>query len=200
MNHAHSAAHYGMNGAAHSAASRGALLLATLLCALALLAGCGRDRSPEGNADGISLAERGQLTRSVLCYFATADGETMEPERRELVLDEGSRETMAKLLIAELARGPHREDLYATVPPTIEIDALFFDDVGGMFVSFVGASLLPWSWGSSSEFLMVRSTVRSLGAAFPSVRRITFLVDGRRADSLAGHVGTAHPFEVAEWR
>lgn len=179
---------------------RACMLAPAIILTLTFAIGCGRDRAPKDSTEAMSLAERGLLTRSVLCYFATADGETMEPERRELVLDEGSRETMAKLLLAELARGPHRDDLYATVPPTIEIDALFFDDVGGMFVSFVGASLVPWGWGSSSEFLMVRSTVRSLGSAFPSVRRITFLIDGRRADSLAGHVGTAHPFEVAEWR
>jgi hypothetical protein len=135
-----------------------------------------------------------------MLYFADAEGRRLEGEKREVYPDDATREAVVRSLLRELAAGPARSDLHPVVPPTLEVEAVFFDDMGGLFISFGGSSLASRDWGAASELAFVKSIVRTVGGGFPEVRRVTLLVDGEVVESIAGHVACMHPFEVAEWR
>ncbi len=172
-----------------------------LLSALTLFlaTACGPDRSQQETAEDDVLSDEGMFLRSALVYFVKGDGETLVGEKRELAPADPSRESLARLLIDELARGPILPDHHPVTPPSLEVTGIFFDDMGGLYFDFVGSSLRDWGWGSSSEFLFVRTIVRTMAVAFPEVRRVIFLIDGARAESIAGHLDARNPFEVAEW-
>ncbi len=170
-----------------------------LAAALTVAAGCGK--TPEGEEEAGDVAvESGELSRSAMLYFTGADGRKLVGERREIYPADPSREAVAHSLFRELAGGPTTGGHHPVVPPTLEVESLFFDDIGGLFISFSGASLKGWAWGSSSELGFIKGIVRTVGSSFPEIARITLLVDGERVESIAGHVESFHPFEVAEWR
>jgi len=174
--------------------------LASILLLLALLtAGC-RARQERPGEEGTAVAEEGEFSRSAVLYFESAGGGELAAERREIFPDDLSREAFARALLAALAAGAASPSHGNVVPPALEVEGIFFDDMGGLFLDFKGASLRGWSWGSSSELAFVRAVVRTMGRSFPGVTGVTFLVDGERVESIAGHVGAARPFEVAEWR
>jgi hypothetical protein len=47
--------------------------------------------------------------------------------------------------------------------------------------------------GMDSEMLAVFSLVNSITMNFPAIKRVQILVDGRIAETLAGHVDLSHP-------
>lgn len=175
------------------------MLWLVILFAAALAGGCGETPDGEEEAGELTI-EPGQLSRSAMLYFAASDGQKLVGEKREIYPADPSREAVAHSLLRELAGGPTRTGLYPVAPPALEVRSLFFDDMGGLFINFSGASLKGWSWGSASELGFIRSIIRTVGSSFPEIGRVTLLVDGERVESIAGHVESLHPFEVAEWR
>jgi hypothetical protein len=151
----------------------------------------GESRAPEESAS---------VSRSAVLYYAGADGETLVPERRAILLHGHGREEFAVRLVLELARAPEAEGSFATLPAGIRVRGVFFDDLGDLYVDFDRASLAEGSWGTSSEILAIRSIVRTLSDSFPEVVRIGFLVDGGGVETLGGHVDAAHPFAASDWR
>ena len=188
-----------MRGLADRCAPWGSSALLAGLFALIVAAGCGGSPENTEDEDGVG-GDHGQLSRSALLFFANSDGRRMEGEKREIYPADPTREAVVRSLLRELAGGPVRNGLHPVVPPTLEVASVFFDDMGGLFISFSGASIASRQWGSASELGFVKSVIRTVGSSFPEVMRITFLVDGERVESIAGHVETIHPFEVAEWR
>ncbi|MFH1680338.1 MAG: GerMN domain-containing protein [Candidatus Eisenbacteria bacterium] len=182
---------------------RGALwpLLALLLVVLVVVFLIRERGSEPGGIGGEAVREEeATYSRSALLYYAAGDGESLAPERRELLLRGHGREEFAIRLVSELARDPLTEGSYATLPPGTLIRGVFFDDMGELYVDFDGESLRDWSWGTSSEILAIRSIVRTLSDSFPEVARVGFLVDGNGVETLGGHVDATHPFEAADWR
>lgn len=181
------------------AARHGLALAASAAFALALAAGCGG--APGGGDEAEEPAvEEGQLSRSAMLYFADADGKRLEGEKREVYPEDATREAVVRSLLRELAAGPARPGLHPVAPPALEVEGVFFDDTGGLFIGLSGASLESHRWGAASELAFIKSIVRTVGGGFPEVMRVTLLVDGEVVESIAGHVACLHPFEVAEWR
>ncbi len=179
------------------AVSRGRFA-AVLLAFVLITPGCRPHREGVGEEEGPAV-EGGELSRSAVLYFES-DGGELAGERREIFPGNPSREAFARALLAALAGGSESSSRRAVVPPALETEGIFFDDMGGLFLDLKGASLRSWRWGSSSELAFVRAVVRTMGGSFPDVSRVTFLIDGERVESIAGHVGATRPFEVAEWR
>lgn len=184
---------------------RGGALWPWVVLVLAIVAGifflCNRsDMTPVVEEIESGTPSEGSHTRSVLLFFADADGEGLVPERRELAMANGGREEFVRLLVDELARGPLAGEGWPTWPGRFRVKGVFFDDLGELYVDLLGEALGDWTWGTSSEILAIRSLVRTLAASFPEVVRVGILVDGNAVESLGGHVDARHPFEVAEWR
>ncbi len=164
-----------------------------------LLTGCSGTPEQEGKEEDPAV-EKGDLSRSAMLYFTTPDGRELSGEKREIFPADPSREAYTRSLLHALAVGPAREGLYPVVPPALEAEGVFFDDMGGLFISLNGASLRGWAWGSSSEMAFLRGILRTLGGSFPEVGQVSLLVDGERVESIAGHIEAYYPFEVAQWR
>ncbi len=160
---------------------------------------CRRTEEPPGVERESALVGEESVARTAVLYFGRGESGRLEPERRDLLIEDTSREAFARLLVEELAAGPLSGDAHPVLPPEAKVRSVFFDDLGGLFIDLEGTSLSRWTWDASSELMALHSMVKTLSASFPEVLRIGFLIDGSVTESFRGHVDTTHPFEVAEW-
>ena len=70
--------------------------------------------------------------------------------------------------------------------------AFYVSEKGDAFVDLTGiAAAHPG--GSLTELLTVHAIVNAITANLPAIQRVQILVDGREADTIAGHVDIRRP-------
>ncbi len=127
----------------------------------------------------------------VTLFFSEEEGEYLVGEKREIPkrdrVEEEARET-----IAELIRGPQGAFI-PTVPSRAKLLTLQIDAQGLAKVNFDQALSREHPGGSSAEMLTLYSIVNSLTLNFPQIKRVQILIDGKAAESIAGHISLKHP-------
>src|SRR5690606_24374874 len=89
---------------------------------------------------------------------------------------------------------PQGSPLEPTLPAQTKL--LRINVAGGRAEIDLSREVRTYFWGGSrSEELLVDSLVRTVGQ-FDGVREVSLLVEGRREESLAGHVGIGASFPV----
>jgi sporulation and spore germination protein len=126
-------------------------------------------------------------------YYGTPDGQALAAVKREVPLGEGPREQGRQILESELDDAP--APYLSLIPRGTTLRAFYITDRGDAFVDLsVEASTLH-PGGSTHELLTVYAIVNAVTANLISVERVQILIDGRQADTLAGHVDLRRPFE-----
>lgn len=133
----------------------------------------------------IPLAETGEKTRVVL-YFADQRG-NLVAEPREITRVKG----IARRTMQELCRGPAGEGRFPVIPAGVEVKDINISD-GLATVNFSRELTSSHGGGSSGELLTVYAIVNTL-TQFQTVERVQILVDGRKIETLAGHVDISVP-------
>lgn len=110
--------------------------------------------------------------------------EKMLPEKRMVNL---TGQMKAKVIVEELLKGPSGKGLDKLSSKLKLIDVKVEDNTA--FVDFVGEGL---SGGSLEEELVVDSIVKSL-TEDASIQQVQFLVDGKVAETLMGHLDMSKP-------
>ena len=95
------------------------------------------------------------------------------------------------LLVEALVAGP-QGDLTATLPPDARVLGAFVTRAGVAYVN-VSKEAQAVLVGSHAELRSVFALVNSVTANLPAVKRVQILVDGRPAETLAGHVDLGRP-------
>ncbi|MFZ5562776.1 MAG: GerMN domain-containing protein [Thermodesulfobacteriota bacterium] len=129
----------------------------------------------------------------VYLYFATGDGATLAAEKR-VVETSADPARLAGAIIDGLARGPKRDDLVRTVPPETACRALYVTADRTAYVDFTPAIREGHPGGAQAELLTIYAIVNSLAINVDGIDRVKFLIDGREADTLAGHVDLGAAF------
>lgn len=184
------------------------VLACALLVCLAAGIGCGGGPGGEGApstepaaaGDSASrwLAElesgAGEANRlKVFLFYQSADGDLLLPVEREIFRTEELVD-QAKQVIELLARAPEDGEAVSALPPGTRLRSLFLFEDGLAVADFSGEMSRAHPGGVWGEVATIYSVVDSLTFNFPSIRRVKILVDGREAETLAGHVSLAHPF------
>jgi len=127
----------------------------------------------------------------VTLFFSEEEGEYLVGEKREIPkrdkVEEEARET-----ITELIRGP-QGTFIPTVPPRTKLLTLQIDAQGLARVNFDQALSRGHPGGSSAEMLTLYSIVNSLTHNFPQIKRVQILIEGKAAESIAGHISLKQP-------
>ena len=129
---------------------------------------------------------------AVYLYFASrsADHLTAEPHAIRSLPDPG---TLGARIVKTLIQGP-RGPLTRTLPPETRLRAFFITPDGTAYLDFSGEIASRHPGGIDSEMLTVYSVVNSLVLNVPQVEAVKFLVEGREAASLSGHLDISSPF------
>jgi len=129
----------------------------------------------------------------VFIFYQSSSRNQLRPEENEIFRTERLTD-QAKQVIELLARGPAGKGAVSALPPGTRLRSLFLFEDGLAVVDFSGEMSRAHPGGVWGERASVYAVVNSLIFNFPSIRRVKILVDGREAETLAGHLSLARPF------
>jgi spore germination protein GerM len=126
-------------------------------------------------------------------YYASEDGQYLVPVRREVPLAEGLVPQGREILGAQLQEAP--SPFVSVIPAGTALRAFYVTDRGDAFVDLSPEASSQHPGGSSTELLTVYAIVNAVTANLPTIQRVQILIDGREADTLAGHVDLRRPLQ-----
>lgn len=115
---------------------------------------------------------------NITLYFSDAEASSLVREIRRIKVPKG--ESMEKLIVTELIRGPQKEKTYRTIPAETKIRSVETTD-GVCFVNLSSDFINKYNGGTSAELLTVYSIVNSL-TELSNVDRVQFLIEGEKKD------------------
>jgi len=174
-------------------------LMAAGVIALALLAWgvnswLGRIAAPGETAPAPTAAPAeptGHITATL--FYASADGQTLLPMRREVPLAEGVVAQARQVLTTQFSGAP--EGMVSVIPPGTKLRAFYVTDRGDAFVDLSQEITSAHPGGSQTELLTVYAIVNAVTANLPAIQRVQLLVEGKEVDTIAGHVDVRRPLQ-----
>jgi spore germination protein GerM len=126
-------------------------------------------------------------------FYASADGQALVPIQREVALAEGLVPQGREILTAQLQGAP--SPYVSVIPEGTTLRAFYVTERGDAFVDLSPEVSSRHPGGSSTELLTVQAIVNAVTANLPTIQRVQILIDGREADTLAGHVDLRRPLQ-----
>ena len=124
-------------------------------------------------------------------YYADEQGQALVPVQREVPLAEGTVPQGRAIMAAQLAVAPAPH--FSVIPPGTTLRAFYVTDRGDAFVDLSREAAANHPGGSFLELMTVYAIVNAVTTNLPAVQRVQILVDGKEADTLAGHVDLRRP-------
>lgn len=122
-------------------------------------------------------------TKMVTLFFADESGQQLVMEEREIPKVVG----IARVTVEELIKGPTQVSLKSTLPNSTQLLDINVRTDGLAIVDFSGDLIKDLPASAQSEKLAVYSIVNTL-TQFPTVEKVEMRIDGKRVDTLLGHV------------
>ena len=152
----------------------------------------GRTSSPElPVAPAPAPAPTARITATL--FYGAPDGVSLAPVRVDVPLAEGAVAQGRQILGALLQPPP--APYRAVVPPGTTLKALYLTANGDAFVDLSADVSTKHPGGTQAELLTVYAIVNAMTTNLQGVQRVQLLIDGREADSVAGHVDVRRPLE-----
>ena len=174
----------------NSSNAKGILLIAFLLFAIVL--GALIFRKYDTAMRGVEPAQKEAPVGSavVTLLFASADGEHLVREGREVEIEPDT-EAGVESVVDELISGP-LGSLAPTLPPNVRVLGV---RVNGEVAQIDFGRELKDSMpsGSSAEMVAVYSIVDTVALNFPKIKAVQFLVEGAAVQDLNGHLDLSTP-------
>ena len=126
-------------------------------------------------------------------YYASADGQALVPVRREVPLAEGIVPQGREILATQFQAAP--APYVSVIPEGTTLRAFYVTERGDAFVDISPEVSAKHPGGSFTELLTVYAIVNAVTANLPTIQRVQILIDGKEADTLAGHVDLRRPLQ-----
>jgi spore germination protein GerM len=126
-------------------------------------------------------------------YYADADGQALVPLQREVPLEEGTVAQGREILAAQLEPAP--EPQVSVIPMGTMLRAFYVTERGDAFVDLSREVSTNHPGGSFTELLTVYAIVNAVTANLPAIQRVQILIEGKEADTLAGHIDLRRPLQ-----
>ncbi|MDR3566053.1 MAG: GerMN domain-containing protein [Negativicutes bacterium] len=175
------------------------ILLVALLALTTLAAGCSPttpSTAPPGTeADkeqAASLAPGTADTMRLTVYYATADAMYLAPEVRVVPKTPHPAQSALELLLQD----PKGHGLVKVLPEGTKVRGITIKDHVA-FVDFNDKLIKNNGGGSASEILTVGAIVNTL-TEFPEIHKVQIMVEGKKVDTLSGHMDTSEPLSRSE--
>lgn len=161
------------------------LLVAALLIPL-VMTGCSKDKetpTPTTNKT---------IKKQVTLYFGDDQAEYVVAEKRTVeVKGSVTDEKLGTAIINALIAGPKTEGLQPTLPKETRLLSLKIKD-SIAYVDFSQEMVSKHWGGSAGETMTISSVVNSL-TELKGIKKVQFMVAGKKQDSLLGHWDTSSP-------
>jgi len=152
----------------------------------------GRTASPDAPvAPAPPAAPTAHITATL--FYGARDGLLLQPVRVEVPLAEGPVAQGRQIVRALLQPPP--APYVAVIPAGTTLKAFYLTSSGDAFVDLSTDVSTKHPGGTHAELLTVYAVVNTVTTNLQGVQRVQLLVDGKEADSLAGHVDVRRPLE-----
>ena len=130
-------------------------------------------------------------------YFVDSSTARLTAEKREIYLSKEKIESIRQV-IQELLKGSTY--MLNPIPNGTQLQNVFWEQSRGyVYVDFSETLSKSHINGTTAELLTIQSIITTIQANFPEVRKVQILIDGRNADTLAGHIDISQPLSVEEF-
>lgn len=181
-------------------------MLGLAIFALALLAGCGSGATGKGTPDGSSSAsvqsesapqaassssssaEKKAQKLTIKVYYPDEQGMKLIADKRTVTLDQQEKYTAA---MESLLEGTTEKGQTNIIPKQAKLRSVKVEN-GTATVDFTGDLRKNFGGGSTGETMLVGSIVDTL-TEFPEVKKVQILIDGKKVESLGGHMDLSQP-------
>ncbi len=143
------------------------------------------------DGQGTGSLEPAATTAELTLYFSDDQAMYLLPEQRKVTIGEG--ESIEEAVVRELIKGPSGAGLKRTIPPETSLLSLSTEN-GVAGVNFSKGIQDSRYGGSAGESMLIYSIVNSL-TELPGINQVQILVEGKKIESLYGHIGAAEPLE-----
>lgn len=126
-------------------------------------------------------------------FYGGRDGLLLQPVRVEVPLAEGAVAQGRQIVRALLQPPP--APYVAVIPAGTALKAFYVTSNGDAFVDLSTDVSTKHPGGTHAELLTVYAVVNTITTNLQGVQRVQLLVDGKEADSVAGHVDVRRPLE-----
>ena len=184
------------------------IMLGLAIFALALLAGCGSGTTGKGTPDGSSSAsvqsesaakassasssssnaEKKSQKLTIKVYYPDEQGMKLIANKRTVTLDQQEMYTAA---MESLLEGTTEKGQTNIIPKQAKLRSVKVEN-GTATVDFTGDLSKNFVGGSTGETMLVGSIVDTL-TEFPEVKKVQILIDGKKVESLGGHMDLSQP-------
>jgi hypothetical protein len=130
-------------------------------------------------------------------YFGAEDGQRLVGVEQDVPLAEGT-VAQARALVTALLMTVPAPPLAAAIPEGTLLRGVYVSDQQEVFVDLDATVRVKHRGGSTQELLTVYSVVNTLLVNLPTASAVQILIDGREADTLAGHVDLRRPLRKNE--
>ena len=180
---------------------RRVVLLSAGVIAIGLLAwavGGGLERVGDAPPDSLVVMAEPTMSSEVpriaaTLFFASTNGLNLVPVLQEVVLAKGLVPQGRAILTAQLQSPP--PPYGSVIPEGTTLRAFYVTERGDAFVDLSFETDARHIGGTSAELLAVNAIVHAVTANLTTIQRVQILIDGREADTLAGHVDLRRPLE-----
>jgi spore germination protein GerM len=132
-----------------------------------------------------------QETVAVTLFFADDQALFLVPERREVLADSSDLLSLPTAVLHALIQGPASDTASVTLPPATQVRGLALE--GQTLIVDFSLEIAVNHWGGTAgERMTVYSIVNSL-THLEGIDRVQIMIDGARAETLAGHLEIAEP-------
>lgn len=122
-----------------------------------------------------------KTTKTVKVYFSDDQAENLVEKEIDIELGEG--ETLEQKVVENLKAKPQDPNLYNAIEENIKFNSVKVEDK----IAIVDISSENLNGGSNQEIFLVDSIVAAL-TSLDNVDGVKFLVDGKEAETLMGHI------------
>ena len=129
---------------------------------------------------------------SATLYFVNSDKGNFGKQSVEIYLTESYTAQLKQILMAFFA-GPTEDGLVAVFPEGSAAREVFLDGQGLAVIDLNSRASKAHPGGTSAEFQSLYALYKTVVVNFPKVQRVQVLVEGKRVDSLAGHLDLMDP-------
>lgn len=180
------------------------MLALCMLLALLLAVGCGADNTAKDNASSTGNKPSVSDNKDT----GAKDGAAKAPEKlsvklyypddngMKLIAEERTIETKGdkyKAAIEALLAGTKAKGAITIIPKKAKLKSIEVKN-GVATVDFSEDLVKNFTGGSTGEEMLVGSIVNTL-TEFPEVKSVQILLEGKKVDSLAGHLDTSEPLK-----
>jgi spore germination protein GerM len=130
-------------------------------------------------------------------FFASADSQRLVGVQQDVPLAEGP-VAQARALVTALLTSTPPDGLASTIPEGTALRGVYLSDQRELFVDLDETVRSKHRGGSTQELLTVYSLVNTLTVNLSTIAAVQILIDGREADTLAGHVDLRRPLRKNE--